>query len=288
MAKNPTKKIYISYAHAGEGKQVTESLDAAFQARGVHIQRDVHDVFYKESFKKFMTELGAGDYVIAVIDKPYLESKNCMGELVAVYENEEFRKRIFPIVLKDAGIYDTLERLKYIAYWENKTKELEEAMRSVRLDNLHGIREELDLYTKIRQTFATMVDILGDMHVFKLKSHQEENFKTVFEEIHGKINKTDNTTPPPDPAPSIPPEVIDTLKKNVQTDISKNRVKEAIVQLTTFADTHQPDLISATTAIQREHDEIKRQKMRGTLTYSEVSRETNKLIDRMFEVLNSL
>jgi len=191
------KKIYISYAHAGEGKQVTESLDKAFQERDVLIIRDVRDVAYKESFSKFMEELGAGDYVIAVIDKPYLESKNCMGELVAVYENEQFRERIFPIVLKDAGIYEPLERLKYIAYWENKTKELEEAMRSVRLDNLQGIREELDLYTKIRQTFATMVDILGDMHVFKLKSHQDEKFKTVFEEIHDKISKNGVTPPPP-------------------------------------------------------------------------------------------
>jgi len=280
------KKIYISYAHAGEGKQVTESLDAAFQERNVLIVRDVRDVAYKESFREFMAALGAGDYVIVVIDKPYLESKNCMGELVAVYENEEFRKRIFPVVLEDAGIYDALTRVGYIKYWEAKTKELEEAMRGVGLANLQGIREELDLYTKIRQTFATMADILGDMNVFELKSHQDEKFKTVFDEIHGKISKNGGTSPPPDSAPSVAPEVVATLKKNVQTDIGKNRIKEAITHLTTFTNTYQPDLIPDATAIQREYDELQRQKMRGTLTYGEVSRETNKLIQRMFGMLN--
>ncbi len=282
------KKIYISYAHRGEGKQVTEALDKAFQARDVRIVRDVRDVAYKESFGEFMAELGAGDYVIAVIDKPYLESKNCMGELIEVYKNEQFRKRIFPVVLSDAGIYDTIRRIKYIAYWENKTKELEEAMRGVNLANLQGIREELDLYTEIRQTFATITDILGDMNAFKLAAHQEDNFKAVFEAIHGEISKNAGATPLPDPAPSIAPEVIAALKKNVQTDIGKNRIKEAITQLTAFANTHKPDLIRDTTAIQREYDEIQRQKMRGTLTYGEVSRETNKVIDRIFGLLGLL
>jgi len=288
MTDNPTKKIYISYAHAGEGKQVAESLDKAFQERNVLILRDVRDVKYKGSFGEFMDEMGAGDYVIAVIDKPYLESHNCMGELMAVYKNEQFRERIFPIVLSDAGIYDTIQRVKYIGYWENKIKELEEAMRGVGLANLQGVREELDLYTEIRQTFATITDILADMNAYQLKSHQEEDFKTIFDEIHGKINKNSGTTPLPDSKPSVAPEVIDVLKKNVQADIGKNRIKEAIAHLTAFADTHKPDFIPDTTAIQREYDEIQRQKMRGTLTYGEVSRETNKVIDRMFGVLNLL
>jgi len=190
------KKIYISYAHRGEGKQVTESLDKAFQARDVLIERDIRNVKYKGSFGEFMAQLGAGEYVITVIDKPYLESKNCMHELIEVYKNEQFRERVFPIVLPDSGIFNTLERIKYIAYWENKTKELEEAMRGVGLANLQGIQEELNLYTEIRQTFAAITNILGDMNAMQLASHSEEDFKTVFEAIHDRISENTDTTPP--------------------------------------------------------------------------------------------
>lgn len=282
------KKIYISYAHAGEGKQVTESLDKAFQARDVRIVRDVRDVAYKESFGKFMTELGAGDYVIAVIDKPYLESENCMGELMEVYKNEQFRKRIFPVVLSDAGIYKPRKRIKYIAYWENEIKELEDDMRSIGLANTKSIQKDLDLYTEIRRTFDRIIEVLADMNTYKLESHQEENFKTVFEAIHGEISKNGGTTPPPDSAPSVAPEVIAALKKNIQTDIGKNRIKEAIAQLTAFANEHKPDLVPISTGIQQGFDEIQKQKIRGTLTFSEVSVETNKITGRIFDVFDLL
>lgn len=288
MPDNPTKKIYLSYAHAGKGKQVTESLDKAFQGRGVLIQCDVRDVQYKESFREFMVQLSTSDYVIAVIDKPYLESHNCMYELIEVYKNERFRKRVFPILLPDAELFNAVKRIGYIKYWENKTKELEEAMRSVSLANLQGVREELDLYIEIRQTFAFITDILTDMNTYKLESHQVEDFKTVFETIQGKINKTGAFPTQSASMPSIALKAIATLKKNVQTNISKNRINEAITHLNTFANTYQSDLIPETTAIQREYDEIQRQKMRGTLTYNEISREMNKLVDRLFGILSLL
>lgn len=195
MSDNPTKKIYISYAHAGKGKHVTESLDKAFQANGVIIERDIKAVKYRESFKKYMEKLGAGDYVIAVIDKSYLESHHCMFELLEVHKNKQFRKRIFPVILPCAKIGTARQRLKYIEYWENEKKDLGEEMSGVDQANLQGIREELDLYVEIRSKFGTIADILADMNARSLVSHQAEAYKTIFDAIQNDINKKKEQAP---------------------------------------------------------------------------------------------
>lgn len=67
-----------------------------------------------------------------------------MYELVQIAKNGEFYDRIFPIVLSDANIY------KPIQHWEAQIQELDEAMKTVRADNLQGFRDDIDLYTEIR------------------------------------------------------------------------------------------------------------------------------------------
>lgn len=197
MSDNPTKKIYISYAHAGKGKHVTESLDKAFQARNVLILRDEREVGYKESFGEYMKQLGAGDHVIVVIDKPYLESHNCMYELIEVYKNEHFRERIFPVVLSCAEIYKAVRRVDYIKHWEAKIAALNLAVNGVQSKaNLQGIYEELNLYTEIRNTFATITDILADMNAKEFASHQADKYDTIFEAIHKEMNAPKKPKPP--------------------------------------------------------------------------------------------
>jgi len=195
MSSNPAKKIYISYAHKGNGKGFTDSLDNAFQAKGVSIVRDIKAVKYRESFKHYMKELGAGDYIIVVVDKCYLESHNCMFELMEVYKNKQFRARIYPLVLPCAGIYDVLKRVEYITFWEEKVQKLDAAINNVSSNaHLQGIREELDLYSDIRHTFATIADILTDMNARSLTSHEAEDYKTIFEAIQNDISKKTEQT----------------------------------------------------------------------------------------------
>lgn len=89
---------------------------------------------------KFLTFGEEGD-AIAVISDKYLESPNCMFELVEIAKNGKFYDRIFPIVLADAEIYKPIARLKYIKHWEEQIKELDEGMKEVGAANLQGFRE---------------------------------------------------------------------------------------------------------------------------------------------------
>ncbi len=184
---NPEKEIFISYAWGDESEKLVDRLDQAFQKKGISIIRDKRDAGFKAQIKEFMKRIGQGKAVIAIISKRYLESENCMFELVEIAKNGEFYDRIFPIVLKDANIYKPVERIQYIKYWENKIHELDEAMKSVSAANLQGFREVIDLYTEIRQTIARLTDVIADMNTLTPEIHLESDFEALFKSIEQKM-----------------------------------------------------------------------------------------------------
>jgi internalin A len=115
-------------------------------------------------------------------------SKNCMFELTRIAQDPGFAARIFPIVMADAGIFDAVERVGHVRYWENKRDELDEVMRSVGQENLHGIREELDLYEAIRNTIAGILDVLGDMNTLTEQNHRANGFGHLYRSLEAALD----------------------------------------------------------------------------------------------------
>jgi hypothetical protein len=183
------KEIFISYAWGGESEKFVDHLDRTMQTKGVKIVRDKRDLGYKGQIKAFMERIGRGKCVIAVISEKYLKSPNCMFELVQIAKNGEFHDRIFPIVLVDAQIYDPLSRLKYIKLWEDKKKELNEAIKEVGAEFLQGIREEIDQYTDIRNTIAELTNLLKDMNTLTPDIHSQSEFEALLKAIENRLNE---------------------------------------------------------------------------------------------------
>ncbi|MEH1800375.1 MAG: COR domain-containing protein [Nostoc sp.] len=183
------KEIFISYAWGGESEQFVNKLDETFQAKGIKIIRDKRDLGYKGLIKPFMERIGRGKCAIAVISDKYLKSPNCMFELVQIAKNGEFYNRIFPIVLADAQIYKPVARLKYIKHWEDQIKELDEAMKGVSAANLQGFREEIDQYTKIRNTIAELTNLLKDMNTLTPDIHSESDFESLLNAIAQRLDE---------------------------------------------------------------------------------------------------
>ncbi len=183
------KEIFISYAWGGESEKFVDHLDRTMQTKGVKIVRDKRDLGYKGQIKAFMERIGRGKCVIAVISEKYLKSPNCMFELVQIAKNGEFYDRIFPIVLVDAQIYDPLSRLKYIKLWEDKKKELNEAIKEVGAEFLQGIREEIDQYTDIRNTIAELTNLLKDMNTLTPDIHSQSEFEALLKAIENRLNE---------------------------------------------------------------------------------------------------
>lgn len=173
--------IYISYAWGGESEKIVNLLDEELQKRNIKMIRDKRDLGYKGSITEFMKDIGKGNKVIVIISKKYLESENCMFELTQVYENKDFAKRIFPIVLADADIYQPLNRINYIKYWDGKIQELDQAIKSLeRGTDVLDLNRELNNYGKIRMLFSDIAFILKDMNTLSPEIHQGQNFDILY------------------------------------------------------------------------------------------------------------
>jgi internalin A len=79
-----------------------------------------------------MMQIGRAERVCVVLSEKYVQSTYCMRELLYIYnsslgEKKEFLKRVVPLVLEDAKISKTKDRLDHVRYWKAQLKELQEA-----------------------------------------------------------------------------------------------------------------------------------------------------------------
>jgi hypothetical protein len=189
------QSIFISYAWGGEREEIVDQIDRALQSRGMRIIRDKRDLGYRGSISQFMERIGRGNCVVVVISDKYLRSPNCMFELVEIAEGKQFHDRIFPVVLNDANIYDPVKRIEYVKFWEVKRAELADAMRTLDPANLQGIREDMDLYDRIRDRISGLTSILKDMNTLTPDMHRNSDFSELYSAIERRMKQSPALTP---------------------------------------------------------------------------------------------
>jgi hypothetical protein len=191
--------VFISYAWNGESEEIVNQIDRSLQERGIKIVRDKRDLGYKGSIGEFMGRIGQGNCVIVVISDKYLHSKNCMFELVEIAENRQFADRVFPIVLSDAKIYDPVDRLDYVQYWEAEKVRLNERIKKLSdVSNLQGINEELNNYDRFRDRISGLTSTLKDMNTLTSDMHRVSEYSELFSAIEKRIKESlgaSTTTP---------------------------------------------------------------------------------------------
>lgn len=199
-------KVFISYAWGGESEEVATKIDSTLSKKGLDVVRDKNGgLNYRGLIKEFMEEIGKGNFVVVIISDKYLRSENCMFELIEIARNGDFTQRIFPIVLNDAyGIYKALDRIDYVNYWEKEIESLDKKMREVNSANLHGIREELDLYTEIRRKIAGLAGVLKNMNALTHEIHQNENFESIYRHIDEVIKAQKEVPKEDEPSSDFP------------------------------------------------------------------------------------
>jgi hypothetical protein len=188
--QNYEQAVFISYAWGDEREKIVNQLDETLQKHGVKIVRDKRDLGYKGSISEFMERIGQGNCVIVVISDKYLRSPNCMFELVEIAENKQFYDRVFPVILADANIYDAVKRIEYVKYWEVKRAELAEAIKSLDPANLQGIRDDMDLYDRIRDKVSGLTSILKDMNTLTPEMHLDSDFDILYTAIERRMHES--------------------------------------------------------------------------------------------------
>jgi hypothetical protein len=225
------RQVYFSYAWGGESERIVNELDADLQAKGILVIRDKRDLGFKGMIRDFMQQIGHGHAVIAVISDKYLKSPNCMFELVEIARNKDIYDRIFPIVLADADIYNPVNRIKYIKYWEDKLKELDEAMKSVSSANLQGMREEIDSYDEIRDNISNLTFFLKDMNTLTPEMHENSNFASLISALEKRLAAGESIPAQPVPskpaaAPGAPAASYDAYVEEVVSRLARDEYQE--------------------------------------------------------------
>ncbi len=128
--------VYFSYAwgddETPQGRLREEAVHALFQeikkresAGALRLMIDREQNNYRDRIRDFTSQYADAALVVMIISEKYLRSKYCMGEVVEVLSNKDYRRRIFPVVLPDAGLHDVKKCLEYFRFWEKEKSELD-------------------------------------------------------------------------------------------------------------------------------------------------------------------
>ncbi len=182
--------VFISYAWGGESENIVGMLQNALNNQGISTIRDKTDLEFKGSIPEFMKKLGEAEVVVVVISDKYLKSPYCMSELVGMYNNKDFKNRIFPIILDDAKIFQPAERLCYMEFWKSKKTELEEAINRIGDEAVKVISEDFTTFEGILNLFGDVINDLKNFNALTPEIHRNENFASLIIEILKQLDKT--------------------------------------------------------------------------------------------------
>ena len=60
-------------------------------------------------------------------------------------------------------------------------------MKEVNAANLQGVRDSIDLYTKIREMIARLTDTLKDMNTLTPEMHESSGFEALYRELEKSL-----------------------------------------------------------------------------------------------------
>lgn len=155
-------EIFLSYCWAND--LIADMIEQHFKYLGdINIHRDKISIGSWRSIKEYMHSISKMDFVILLISKEYLESSNCMYEILEVMRDRNYKERIFPAVI-DTSIYSPRGRVHYVKYWQQEFAELKEAMEGIETTNLGNLPEDLKRAQDIASNIATFLDTVADMN----------------------------------------------------------------------------------------------------------------------------
>lgn len=282
-----TPEIFISYAWGETREDIVNKLYDSLTSKGYNVIRDKVTLGYRGKIKEFMERIGAGQAVIVVLSEKYLKSKNCMFEALQIREHGDLEKRIFPIVLSDANIFEALVRIRYRKFWDDKITELNEALRGMNdLAYLNTINEELNLFSEIKRFIDEFMGIVANMNVLTPEMHQEADFKHLIDALDVLFSE-DQTTPQviqdvvpiqPESVEKIAPEVA----QKVRELVASGRLEVAIQVLRHNAG---KSIMIEITSLEAQFRDLKSKELNGLLSFDEITKAQNNIVYRLLKLL---
>ena len=178
-----TPTVFISYNWAN--KEIAEQVEAAIKDKA-HIRRDSHDIQSGDSLKQFMKSIRQQDFAILIVSDEYLESRNCMFEVLQLlkdYEEKEERfwnRIILFVTAKD--IYSGEGREKRIKYWNDTCNRFENTLKDIPASACEGLAREARIFRNISTEIDKLLDHLNDEFC-------DRELETFIEHVRNKLDK---------------------------------------------------------------------------------------------------
>ena len=183
-------EIFFSYAWndandaASNREKIVNELYEALLADGFNVIRDKKDLRYKGLISGLTGRIGRGKFIVVAISDKYLKSAYCMSELLEIYRRsnsdlEEMLKKIFPIVLEDAKIYNPEDEVDYLKYWEDKKDQLNEELKNIDLEHAATFADDLRMYDEITSVIPVLSKLLKDINTLNLQKLSANNFAEI-------------------------------------------------------------------------------------------------------------
>ncbi|AGA89923.1 TIR domain-containing protein [Thioflavicoccus mobilis 8321] len=135
-----TPEVYVSFAWKQDrAEPLVDELIEGLGQHGIRVLRDSEQLQPGDRISAFMKRLSAGRCVLLVLSDAYLCSPFCMTELHGIWVNarqreDEFLRRIVPLVQSDAGIGTIAGRIEHAARWKAEYERLDRLFRQHGLD----------------------------------------------------------------------------------------------------------------------------------------------------------
>lgn len=195
---NATVRTNIFLSYCQKDSKIADLIDDTVSSQTssdlVSITRDIRDVKYHQSFKRFMDSIQDHDYVVMLISDRYLKSRNCLYEVLETIKDHRFKDRLAYIVLCDddskwledssekigAKVYAVQDQAQYTIFWRNKEKEIRDKIDEIG-DPAYTIElsKELKHIQKILLDLQDLLSFLSEYKGLPLQEYIDTNFNEI-------------------------------------------------------------------------------------------------------------
>ncbi len=188
------ENIFLSYAWNdtcnNDSEKLVDEVAEILINEGFNVVLDKKDLEYKGSIIEFEKRLGRSNKIIIFVSDRYLKSEHCMLEFLFIKQNKNVRDRIFPIILSSANIYNEIDRIDYINYWDKKIEDLNLKIKTIKNPiGITSVINKVDQYNDIRRIFADITDMLRDMNSFTLEILRSNDWEILKNSIKSQVKE---------------------------------------------------------------------------------------------------
>lgn len=129
------RRVAVSYSwkeeREGDSQGAVEKFCGRLQRAGIEVVRDVDELKHGQCISEFMRNLGASDCLCVFLSEAYLQSPNCMYELLIAWQRskdnpEEFRDRVKVWLMPGLDAHKFEARDHFRDFWRAEYERREE------------------------------------------------------------------------------------------------------------------------------------------------------------------